>query len=50
VSLLRKTLEEEKETDEKLTQLAESINLEAVASQASEEGNSRPRKAKTARA
>jgi ferritin-like metal-binding protein YciE len=50
VSLLRETLEEEKETDEKLTQLAESINLEAVGSQASEEGNSRPRKAKTARA
>jgi ferritin-like metal-binding protein YciE len=50
VSLLRQTLEEEKETDEKLTQLAESINLEAVGSGASEEGNSRPRKAKTARA
>ena len=50
VSLLRETLEEEKETDEKLTQMAESINLEAVGSQASEEGNSRPRKAKTARA
>jgi ferritin-like metal-binding protein YciE len=50
VSLLRETLEEEKETDEKLTQLAESINLEAVGSEASEEGNSRPRKAKTARA
>jgi len=50
VSLLRQTLEEEKETDEKLTQLAESINLKAVGSEASEEGNSRPRKAKTARA
>jgi ferritin-like metal-binding protein YciE len=29
-SLLRQTLEEEKETDEKLTELAEKINLEAA--------------------
>jgi ferritin-like metal-binding protein YciE len=48
-SLLRPTLEEERETDEKLTQLAGSINLEAVESEESEEGN-RSRKAKTARA
>src|SRR3984893_19438676 len=32
VSILRQTLEEEKETDEKLTRLAGSINLEAVES------------------
>jgi ferritin-like metal-binding protein YciE len=31
VSLLEKTLQEEKETDEKLTELAESINVEAAA-------------------
>jgi len=50
VSLLRLTLEEEKETDEKLTQLADSINLEAVESEESEEGSNRSRRAKTARA
>jgi len=50
VSLLRLTLEEEKETDEKLTQLAGSINLEAVESEESGEGGNRSRKAKTARA
>jgi ferritin-like metal-binding protein YciE len=47
-SLLRLTLEEEKETDEKLTQLAGSINLEAAESEESGEG--RNRKAKTAHA
>ena len=50
VSLLRKTLEEEKKTDAKLTQLAESINLVAADSEESEEGNRIPRKAKAARA
>jgi ferritin-like metal-binding protein YciE len=50
VSLLRLTLEEEKETDEKLTQLAGSINLEAVESEESGAGSNRSRKAKTARA
>ena len=50
VSLLRLTLEEEKETDEKLTQLAGRINLEAVESGESEAGSDRLRKAKTARA
>jgi len=50
VSLLRLTLEEEKKTDEKLTQMAGSINLEAVESEGSEEGSNRSRKAKTARA
>jgi ferritin-like metal-binding protein YciE len=49
-SLLKLTLEEEKETDKKLTQLAGSINLEAVESEESEEGSNRSRKAKTARA
>lgn len=50
ISLLRLTLKEEKETDEKLTQLAGSINLEAVESGESEAGSDRLRKAKTARA
>jgi ferritin-like metal-binding protein YciE len=50
VSLLRLTLKEEKETDEKLTHLAGSINLEAVESDESEEGGNRSRKAKSARA
>ena len=50
VSLLRLTLEEEKETDEKLTQLAGSINLEAVESEESGGGSNRSRKVKTARA
>ena len=49
-SLLKLTLEEEKETDKKLTQLAGSINLEAVESEESEEGGNRSRKAKAARA
>jgi ferritin-like metal-binding protein YciE len=49
-ALLRETLEEEKKTDEKLTQLAENINLEAAGSDEEEEGNSRSRKAKAARA
>jgi len=49
-ALLRETLEEEKETDEKLTELAGNINLEAANSEGSEEGNNKPRKAKTARA
>ena len=49
-SLLRETLQEEKDTDEKLTQLAESINLEAAGSEEEEEDNSRSRKAKAARA
>src|SRR5271168_1924543 len=49
-SLLRETLEEEKKTDAKLTQLAESINLEAAGSEESDNGSRMPRKAKTARA
>lgn len=47
-SLLRETLEEEKETDEKLTQLAGSINLKAAKSEESTGSNS-PSKAKAAR-
>jgi ferritin-like metal-binding protein YciE len=49
-SLLRETLEEEKKTDEKLTQLAESINLEAASSDEEEEENTRSKKTKAARA
>lgn len=45
VSLLEQTLEEEKQTDEKLTQLAESINSEA--SEVEEESETRPRSSKT---
>ena len=46
VSLLEQTLEEEKQTDEKLTQLAENINSEA--SEVEEETENRPRAGKTA--
>jgi len=54
VSLLRQTLEEEKETDEKLTELASSINLEAAGSEESDEeeleGNNGRRNTRAARA
>ena len=55
VSLLRQTLEEEKETDKKLTQLAGHINLEAAESKesdgdSSKSGKAATTKAKTARA
>jgi ferritin-like metal-binding protein YciE len=46
-SLLRETLGEEKETDQKLTQLASKINIEAEKSQEAEEG--RGRNGKTAK-
>jgi ferritin-like metal-binding protein YciE len=49
-ALLRETLDEEKKTDEKLTQLAESINLEAANSDEEEEENTRSKKTKAARA
>jgi ferritin-like metal-binding protein YciE len=53
-SLLRQTLAEEKETDEKLTELSESINVDAANSSEDNEGTSAPRKssskAKSARA
>jgi len=47
VSLLEKTLEEEKETDEKLTELAQGINVEA-AGPANNPGSVTQRKAKSA--
>ena len=50
VTLLKRTLEEEKETDEKLTELSGSINLRAAESEESEEGSNRSRKAKAVRA
>jgi ferritin-like metal-binding protein YciE len=52
-ALLEKTLEEEKETDQKLTQLAEEINVKAKGSGEGEEEEGRgesARKAKSARA
>jgi ferritin-like metal-binding protein YciE len=54
-ALLRQTLDEEKETDEKLTELAGNINLEAASSEESEEKeleeeNNGRRKTKAARA
>jgi len=48
--ILRETLQEEKDTDEKLTQLAGRINLEAESTEESEQENSKPKKAKSARA
>lgn len=48
VSLLEKTLEEEKETDEKLTELAEGINVDAAAAEP-EQQRSANRKSKAAR-
>ena|ERR1700730_14104153 len=49
--LLRKTFEEEKETDAKLTQLSDRINVEAADSDETDGANSQAtRKAKTARA
>jgi ferritin-like metal-binding protein YciE len=50
VSLLRQTLDEEKATDKKLTQLSESINVEAANTNDSEEDDSQPKKSKAARA
>lgn len=46
VSLLEQTLEEEKQTDEKLTQLAESINSEAAEGE-EKEGTTEKRESKT---
>jgi ferritin-like metal-binding protein YciE len=52
LSLLRQTLEEEKETDKKLTQLAGHINVEAAESESDMDGGKSEKalKAKTARA
>jgi ferritin-like metal-binding protein YciE len=44
MSLLRRTLEEEKETDKKLTQLSSRINVEAADSEESDGGSGKPRK------
>jgi ferritin-like metal-binding protein YciE len=52
-ALLEKTLEEEKETDQKLTELSEEINAQAKGSGGEEERSDQPapaRKAKSARA
>jgi ferritin-like metal-binding protein YciE len=48
--LLRETLKEEKETDQKLTQLSSSINREAANTATEEEGNGRGKKARAAQA
>jgi ferritin-like metal-binding protein YciE len=52
VSLIERTLKEEKETDHKLTELAESINAQAASIGSEEKGNrlASNRKAKAARA
>ena len=50
VSLLEQTLEEEKETDEKLTQLAEQINSQAAEGQEEEIESRQPSKQRTRRA
>jgi len=50
VSLLEQTLEEEKETDEKLTQLAEQINSQAAEGQEEETESRQPSKQRTRRA
>jgi ferritin-like metal-binding protein YciE len=47
ISLLEQTLEEEKQTDEKLTQLAEDINSQASEVEEEEETETRPRSGKT---
>jgi len=47
VNLLEQTLEEEKQTDQKLTDLAEVINSQAMEAGQEEEGQSRPRSSKT---
>jgi ferritin-like metal-binding protein YciE len=54
VELLEQTLEEEKETDQKLTELAGAINVEAINAEGSEDEedavNARKQKSKAARA
>ena len=49
-SLLRQTLDEEKATDEKLTELAENINLVAANSEEKERDSNRSKRSKAARA
>jgi ferritin-like metal-binding protein YciE len=50
LSLLRKTYEEEKKTDEKLTQLSQQINVEAVESEDQQDHNHPKKAAKAAKA
>jgi ferritin-like metal-binding protein YciE len=54
VELLEQTLEEEKETDQKLTELAGTINVEAISAEGSDEdeedANARRQKSRAARA
>ena len=50
VSLLEQTLEEEKQTDEKLSQLAEEINSEAAQGEAEETESRQPSKKRSKRA
>lgn len=49
-SILRKTLDEEKATDEKLTELSGQINVEASESEESEDASSSSKKTRTAKA
>ena len=44
-SLLRQTLEEEKETDQKLTELSKQINMEATKAGVETTGTRKPRRA-----
>ena|SRR5271168_1768944 len=50
LSLLRKTYEEEKKTDHKLTQLSDRINVEAAESEEDEDGNQTRKASKAAKA
>lgn len=50
VSLLEQTLEEEKETDQKLTQLAEEINAQSAEAGEMEAGEERPSRTRSRRA
>lgn len=50
LSLLKRTLEEEKETDKKLTQLARNINVEAAESEQADGESLKSKKVKAARA
>jgi ferritin-like metal-binding protein YciE len=50
LSLLKQTLEEEKETDKKLTQLSSRINVEAASEEAGEDGGESKKMATKARA
>ena len=49
MELLRETLEEEEQTDERLTEIASQVNLEAAGAQPEESSAQRGRKTRTAR-